>query len=231
MMHPLDDAHERIRGARERLDELKPEIEAFRAEKRSGVTYERRPESMTIDGRQKRVVVGTLTARVFPAPLKVSRLIGEVIQNLRTALDYLVYELTCHDAKAVVERTQFPIADSEEIFQKLLRRYNLKGNMSAEHITAIERLQPYKGCHWTKWLAEFSNPDKHKHLSTIASPVTVMPSPGSTDAILAGQEVDMESEISIPITFSDGTRVVEGLENLASQVSQVLGDFHPQFER
>ncbi|MDO8615920.1 MAG: hypothetical protein Q7T33_09345 [Dehalococcoidia bacterium] len=227
----MDSAYERVNGARERLDELKPEIEAFRADIRRGIAYERRPETIILDGRQQRVVRGSFTTQVRPAPLKVSRLIGEVIQHLRIALDYLVYELTCFDAKGNVGRTQFPVADCEEEFKKLLKRYNLRGNLSGEHIAAIERLQPYKGCQWTKWLTTYSNPDKHETLTTVSRPVMVTPSPGSTEAILAGKEVEMEREISIGITFSDGTPVIEHLEQLISQVAKTLRDFESEFKR
>jgi len=229
-MHPLDGANERVNGARERLDELKPHVQAFRVEKRSSITYDRRPETIILNGQQKRVVIGTASTRIFPAPLKLSRLIGEVIQHLRTALDYLVYELTRYDAKSIIEHTQFPVADCEKTFKQLLSRYRLKGNLSPEHIATIERLQPYKGCNWTKWLAEFSNPDKHKALTAVASPVTFSPSPGSTEAILADKKMDMEGDITIRITFSDGTPVVEGLEQLVSQVTKTLIDFNSEFK-
>lgn len=229
-MHPLDGANERVSGARERLDELKLHIQAFRAEKRSSITYDRRLETIILNGQQKRVVMGTASTRIFPAPLKVSRLIGEVIQHLRISLDYLVYQLVYFDAKSIIERTQFPIADTEKGFVDFLGRHNLRGNLSAEHIALIERLQPYMGCNWTKWLAEFSNPDKHKDLTAVASPVTFSPSPGSTEAILADKKVDMEGEITIRITFSDGTPVVEGLEQLVSQVAKTLSDFYSEFK-
>ncbi len=229
-MHRLDGAYERINGARERLDELKPHVQSFHAEKRSSITYNRRPETIILNGKQKRVVIGTASTRIFPAPLKVSRLIGEVIQHLRISLDYLAYQLTCFDAKSIVERTQFPIADTEKIFNQLLRRYNLRGNLSAEHIAAIERLQPYNGCDWTKRLAEFSNPDKHKDLTVVASPVIFSPSPSSTEAIRADKKVDMEGDITILITFGDGTPVIEGLEQLVSQVAKTLDVFNPEFK-
>ena len=229
-MHPLDGANERVNGARERLDELKPHVQAFRAEKRSSITYDRRPETIILNGQQKRVVMGTASTRIFPAPLKLSRLIGEVIQHLRSALEYLVYALTCYDAKSIIERTQFPVADCEKAFEKLLGRYHLKGNLHPEHIAMIERLQPYMGCNWTKWLAEFSNPDKHKTLTAVASPVTFSPSPGSTEAILADKKVNMEGDIAIRITFSDGTPVIEGLEQLVSQVAETLNAFNSEFK-
>jgi hypothetical protein len=43
----------------------------------------------------------------------------------------------------------------------VLREVGLKG-INPLHMAAIERLQPYKGCGWTKMLRDLSNPDKHR---------------------------------------------------------------------
>ena len=231
-MHPLDRAYERIGRAREHLEDLKPQVNALRQAAHNRVTLNRKPAIFTLpDGRKVRAVRGRVSAFIVPAPLKVSVLIGEIAQHLRIALDYLVYELACFDAKRIVDRTQFPVADSEERFKELLARYNLRDTLTPEHIAAIERLQPCRGCNWIARLSDLSNPDKHRHLTAVISPIVVALSPGSTEAILAGKHVDMQSDIIIKITFPDGTPVVESLEQFESQVSQLLRDFHPEFER
>jgi hypothetical protein len=38
-------------------------------------------------------------------------LVGEICYNLRSALDYLVFELAKHDSGTRQENTQFPIAE------------------------------------------------------------------------------------------------------------------------
>jgi hypothetical protein len=181
------------------------------------------------NGRKVRAVRGSLSGPLnFPAPPRISTLIGEVVQNLRTALDYLVYELASLDAKRTVDRTQFPVADTEERFEDLLGRYNLKV-LTPEHIGAIKRLQPCDGCQWTRRLSDLSNPDKHRHLTAVKSPIAVALCPGSTEAILAGQPVDVRADILIRITFTDGTPVIDGLEQLQSQVARTLDAFKPEF--
>ncbi|HLF72314.1 MAG TPA: hypothetical protein VI759_09210 [Dehalococcoidia bacterium] len=231
-MHPLDNANERVNGARENLDALKPLVADFAQVVANGVSLNYEEREIIIDGKRRKVPYGTARAVLNqPAPLRLSRILGYVIQDLRTAMEYLIYELTCFDARQVVEKTQFPVADTEEIFDDLLDRYHLRGNLSGDHIAAIERLQPYKGCDWVKWLIGFSNPDKHKHLTGLRSPVALSIDERNTKAILAGQAVDVNSYASITIAFSDGTPVIEGLEQLVSQVAQILSDFHSQFER
>src|SRR5262245_59129865 len=98
-MHQLDGAHEQVAGAREHLDGLRPEVEAFRQLIRGDVSLERRVGSVHLQGRETPAVIGTLRGPLnVPAPPRTSRLIGETVQNLRAALDYLVYELCCFDA-------------------------------------------------------------------------------------------------------------------------------------
>ncbi len=228
-MQQLDGAYEQVRGAREHLDDLKPEIEAFRGAVRDSVALDRQPGTVVHKGRTKPAVIGRLTAPVnLPAPPRTSRLIGETVQNLRAALDYLIYELCCFDAKSIIDGTQFVIADSEEDFvSKCKRRFR---GMSGEHIAMFQQLQPYAGCNWTGIIRDLSNPDKHRHLTAVHHPVGLTIQPGSTDAILAGKSVDMNAGLSIEITFSDGAPVIEQLEQLVSEVTKILRLFEGQFQ-
>ena len=228
IMQPLDGAYEQINGAREHLDALRPEIEAFRKTVANDVSLKYKKGIVSIKGRQMEVPHGTA---YFPinrlAPLRVSRLIGETIQSLRKALDYLVYELARFDAKSRVERTQFVIVDCEKDFRNNLG--HLKG-LTGEHRAMFERLQPYNGCNWTKLLRDLSNPDKHKTLTAIKHPVAFRLDASNTDAILAGKQVDVDSYASIQITFYKGSPVIETLEQLVLDVTQTLHVFEPEFK-
>jgi hypothetical protein len=229
-MHPLDGAYERINGARENLNVLKPLIEDFAQVVANGVSLDYKESFVTIKGMRRRVPRGTASFPVnVPAPPKASRLIGEVVQNLRTSLDYLVYELACFDAKGIVDGTQFPVADTEEIFKDLIRRYHLNV-LTPEHVAAIKKLQPLEGCHWTKRLAFLSNPDKHRHLTVVKSPVVISVDPLITKEILKGHHVGVENYATITITFSDGAPVIESLEQLILMVVKTLEDFKPEFK-
>ncbi len=163
----------------------------------------------------------------LPAPDRVRRLIGETIQNLRKALDYLVYDLACFDSKSIIDRTQFVIVDSEEDFKKNLR--HLEG-LTGEHRTMFERLQPYNGCNWTKLIRDLSNPDKHRTLTAVRHPIAIRLNAGNTNAILAGKQVDVDSYASIKITFNKGSPVIESLEQLVLHVAHTLDMFKPEFE-
>ena len=68
------------------------------------------------------------------------------------------------------------------------------------------RLPAYSGCNWTKLLRDLSNPDKHKTLTGIILDAS------KTEAILAGQKINVDNYASIQITFYKGSPVIESLE-------------------
>ena len=157
----------------------------------------------------------------------VRRLIGEVIQSLRKALEYLVYELACFDSRSIVKNTQFVSVDSEEDFRRNLRHLN---GLTGEHKTMFERLQPYNGCNWTKLIRELSNPDKHKTLTAVKHPVAFRLDASNTDAILASKQVDVDSYASIQTTFYKGSPIIESLEQLVLDVTHILNVFKSEFK-
>jgi len=227
-MYPLDGAYEQINGAREHLHNLKPEIDDFRKVIANKVSLQYKKGIVNIKGKQLNVPIGTATAPFnHPTPPRASRLIGEVIQSLRKALDYLVYELARFDSKSIIEKTQFVIVDSEENFRENKR--HLKG-LSGEHIAMFERLQPYNGCNWTKLLRDLSNPDKHKTLTAIRHFTGISLNTSNTEAILAGQKMNVDSYATIQITFYNGSPVIESLEQLMLDVTQTLRLFDCEFK-
>ncbi len=226
-MEPLVGAYEHVSGAREHLDALRPEIKTFVKVVAGDVSLKYKKGDIDIGGRRLSVPFGTASFPINkPTPPKTSRLIGETIQSLRKALDYLVYELACFDSKSDVKNTQFVIVDSEEDFKR--NQWHLNG-LIGEHIVIIEKLQPYKGCDWTKLLREISNPDKHKRLTAVKHPVALRVESSNTQAILDGRQVDKDSYASVQITFSDGTPVIESLEQLVLHVTRTLDIFKPEF--
>ena len=93
-------------------------------------------------------------------------LVGQIIENLRSALDYIVFELSAKNEPALNEKTpQFVIADNETEYQRAARgrlRY-----LTDEEKTLVERLQPYNGNEMLKLLAEMVGEGKHRRLLSI----------------------------------------------------------------
>jgi len=170
-------------------------------------------------------------------------LVGEIFYNLRAALDYLVFELAKCDSGIEQDNTQFPIEDSKERFKRSIDRGRLKG-INPSHVAAIERLQPYNRCNWTKRLRTYSNRDKHrrfiqtggnskfwvhssleKDLSRCFGYERDAPHP------VAGQPpVKVKVYISSSITFDDGAPVIETIEEIKSGVAYALEAFKPEFK-
>jgi hypothetical protein len=108
-MHPLDNAYIRLDRAEEHLKELTSAgVEIVNAEMQSILN------SLQMRMRAQPTLELRFWQPLNTIPPKFAVLIGEVIQNLRIALEYLVYELAILDSGNVQPGTQFPIADTEK---------------------------------------------------------------------------------------------------------------------
>jgi len=234
-MHPLDGAYKRFGRANEHLLDLERRISILLKEdfKRAA------KETQFIRPKRGANPIPFLVFKFPPKlpPAIYSIIVGEIIYNLRAALDYLVYELACFDSKQEVEGTQFPIEDSEKKFDYRICGIEVNGKgrylkgVSLEHVAAIKRLQPFNGCEWTKRLRVISNPDKHRKLSFIEHSISVAVQITSTDASIIEHPMNMNHIKGFEIVFRDGTPVIETLEQLMLKVRQTLDSFKPEFKR
>jgi hypothetical protein len=241
--HPLYGASQRVDRAEEHLADLQRRTDGFRQDYIESVqfyfepdppyrAYERHPH-------------------VLPSPRPiVSIVLGEICYNLRSSLDYLIFELAKFDSGAAQENTQFPIDDTPKKFAGHIPS-RLKG-VSLAHVAMIEELQPYKGCAWTKTLREISNPDKHRMLTSHGQTHIVEIVREGKAPILAhnisakrrakrpdGVEVEVELIASIDILVPLATQrlamrmgfpIEEVCENLIAKVRDLLDAFKPEFK-
>jgi hypothetical protein len=184
-----------------------------------------------------------------PVPTRISVLAGESIQALRRALDYLIFELAYLDSGRIQDGTQFPIDQAKYKFWQRLTR--VKGGpaacllgVSRKHATVIERCQPYEGTQWTKALQTISNPDKHRHLTVARTHESTRifahrPAKdrtqirrlynGFTARWPAMDDVDVKLQITLSICLDDGTRVVDTLNEIRTNVLHMVEEFRPCF--
>ena len=93
-------------------------------------------------------------------------LIGQIVENLRSALDYMVFELSeLNDLKLKPSTPEFVIAESESDFQGRARR-RLK-HLTDEQRGFVEQLQPYRGNWLLGLLAKMAGAIKHRRLLAI----------------------------------------------------------------
>jgi hypothetical protein len=76
-------------------------------------------------------------------PQGLSLIIGDAIQNMRTALDYLAWELVFANGGVPTKSTQFPINDDRLTQRGVSRSLVVAGGVSEAASALIDDLQPY----------------------------------------------------------------------------------------
>lgn len=194
---------------------------------------ERHPELIRAEQDKSTGAINIFLMPDDPEPLgRVAITIGETIYNLRSALDYIVYDLARIAQGAPVAGTQFPIEESSAVFESRITGktkgkptgHFLKG-VPASAVSLIRELQPFEGCTWTRELRELSNPDKHRHLSSIRGNVAA--------TIKEAELVDVDSETGkgsvrfrydaeVELLLADGRPIQETLQALCSEVAATV---------
>jgi hypothetical protein len=237
--HPLDAAIDRAERANLHIHEFASGRRALLKIARDHLITEYNPQTLQITGQ-------VLTVHVPPIA---SIIVGEVIYNLRAALDYLVFELARYDSGKVQDGTQFLVEDVRSDPANKNRGFIprskscLKG-VSSDHIDLIEKLQPYNGVDWTKTLRDISNPDKHRELIAMknSGPVHIKLTGGEPGSFKGkpgkvypgagkdGCDLYLEAEDATDIAFPDERLVLPILELLQKQVADTINAFKPEFK-
>ncbi|SRR5579884_65012 len=148
----------------------------YRLEELAEAFLKRRPNQVSFDAHTDPQWL-VIRAVVEPIPLEFSAIAGDLIQNLRSALDLLVWQLVLIEGATPGRHNSFPLADSQAEFDRRVRN-PAKGRKSplagidpaGEKWAIIERAQPYRPGQWDLGLvASFSNRDKHQGLLTPVS--------------------------------------------------------------
>lgn len=155
------------------------------------------------------------SVKVDAPPASISIIMGDVVQNLRSALDYLVWELVLANHQTPGESNAFPICRSEKEFMGELGRNRLAG-VNPDVIAEVARLQPYfngadvdKSFLWT--LHHFANINKHRRilltrLKTAPIPpglITTQDAHGFTHAMVNPPPANIDAQIG-PVPVVDG---------------------------
>ena len=110
-------------------------------------------------------------SRVDPVPLTVAAIAGDILQNLRSALDHTAYQIASVGAGGAPPKPweiQYPIADDATKYRDLRNR-TVQGARQ-DGLDAIDATKPYKGGNDTIWrIHRLNNIDKHRLLLTIGS--------------------------------------------------------------
>lgn len=145
--------------ARRQAADLDAEIGAYAAALNLDVRNEFFP-----DRRGYKQIVTGIQPGEFPADIAVR--MGECVHNLRSALDNCAFSLSRmhYDPPPNAKDVAFPICETAVEFAR--RRAKALGQMSGDHASLIETIQPYHLERPEKdpllWLSRYSNSDKHR---------------------------------------------------------------------
>jgi hypothetical protein len=226
----------RLERAREHLAEVRVDADAFFAEERD------------IGDRVDTLEEGALTIdlREVDVPERLSIVAGEVIANLRSSLDYLIFALAWHDtghrpSGNWMQKLQFPTSARRRSFRRSAPK-QLKG-LDSGHVDMVASYLAFSGCFWVRELAELSNEDKHRHLFWLVGRVSLdrpwqrrwRTAEGAIvlDTDLESFEPDelfYEDVTHVEVALEDGRPIVATLERLTNDVEALLRHFAAQFE-
>jgi hypothetical protein len=166
---------------------------------------------------------GVISVDAKPIPEELSVVLGELLYQLRAALDSCIYELAIidsgQDPPTDAEKLEFPIRnDSRTGFDSVAWKL---GPLTDEHRGWIETIQPYRmqaQFHWKLsymfWSLDFINDwarkDRHRGLHVVASwaanksPLLNLPSGVYLRAMLPTPDGLLEEESEVARFFLDG---------------------------
>lgn len=186
--------------------------------------------------------------KVEAIPVEISLLIGDCLYNLRSALDYLVWQLVLAEGNTPTRANAFPIGETEKWLKSAGRTY-LRG-VGATAQTRIARLKPYKGGDDLLYaLHSLMNIDKHRHLHvTIVSLLYAMyvvddenpikPTSVNLGPVKEGAELlrrpkeamEMNATLVLEVVFSEQDfnvpSVKAWLAYFIHRVSEIVDSFH-----
>lgn len=166
--HPLDGVRAKLDRADKHLAFLQTKIRAY---------FETTPYEFVTKIDAGHGHPGAILHVTTQPSMSLSTIIGDVVHNTRSSLDYIVRELVVRNGKEPTFQTQFPICETAKAFQdEAVGKKCLRG-VAPEAFDLIQKLQPFSfdfGDHphalWV--LQKLSNIDKHRTLNLAVLGVT-----------------------------------------------------------
>lgn len=169
-MASLNSVELKIFRAAQHIDSLKSELEGYFQSNPGKMV--RQPHTCENEGIFRFVAND-------PIPARFGLIVGDVLQNLRSSLDYLVWELVLAANDQPSEKNMFPICSTVESFDQQIKRHRLDG-VSPDAIAEIKSLQPYhlgqdssKSILWA--VDELTNINKHRRILLTSLMATTVP--------------------------------------------------------
>lgn len=149
----------KVKRAYDHLEDLKRHLDIF---------FESKPYKvgMRHDLKSRKLIY--YLKRTEPLPDCIPLIVGDVIQNLVSALDHLAYQIVCKDTSdnpPQPKKVYFPIAENASDYEAIKNRKLIGAKQQS--IDAVDAVKPYKGGNDQLWmLHQLNNIDKHRLLLT-----------------------------------------------------------------
>jgi len=146
----------KVERAKKHIEDLHASLEAF---------WKTKPNTVTVQDDLKVGERSYYLSSVTDIPLETLNTIGDVLHNLRSALDHIAYALPLATGQKG-GWNQFPIVDSAAKYMSPDVRRKVQA-FRQDVVKALDALKPYKGGNDTLWrLHELNKIDKHRLLLT-----------------------------------------------------------------
>lgn len=159
--NPLMGSRAKVERAKEHIKNLDLAIKAF---------FNSNPYTINIRRNLKTGKHVFYAADVEDVPIHIAAIAGDVVHSLRSALDYIAYQLVYIGTagQGLLWRAEFPIFDSADEYAAK-KQGKIEG-MRPEAIEAIDIIKPYKDGNTQLWLVHKLNIiDKHRLLIAVSS--------------------------------------------------------------
>jgi hypothetical protein len=184
--HPLAGCEQKLWRAYEHFELLQREIRDLKRElKPATFRTEQKPDTQD--------TFRTVVDQVNAPPLRLAVIVGDMVHNLRSALDHLVFELAFLGlrGKRIPERTAFPVSGTRRNWNSPHVQNDLLAGVMQKHRAMLYRAQPCYGLkdqptpatsrrrkrHPATDLNNLWNEDKHRMIQlAVAAPFEVKPS-------------------------------------------------------
>ena len=165
LMRPFEASKLKLDRAAKHLRDLEEAVAAYLAERPCVIVVE--PLSYEKWGTR------AWKARIRKAvPLDLSAIVGDVVHNLRTALDLLACDLVRLKGKST-RKAYFPFCDTEADLSATIKARHMN-HAGRDIVQAIQALQPYKGGNITlRAVHDLDIADKHHAIIPVIGAVTV----------------------------------------------------------
>jgi hypothetical protein len=174
---------------------------------------------------------------------RISITLGETAYNVRSALDYLVYSIARASNRGIeVSGIQFPIEDSDA---RYWMRWTGKDPKSGRDVPKwlnkipkdvadnLAHCQPFSHCRWAELLRDISNPDKHRHLTTLNISNTFIsdrPVLGVIDTKTNRHTFHLRGQIEVGVSLQTGEDIIDAAKLVESEARALVRSYAGRFK-